>query len=218
MATTEDADTPTSEEDTPAPHTERRVRLVRRPIRRAKGRRVRLVKSATKAHDDDGGEPTSAPLPPDEANAKDDSDDDSVLFDGTFDEFDLGEETERVRGAASAVAEAVIPEILKRVVAASGDAINEEKIKGILSESMPKMVATTLLGRADFAKKEFYRVVAGEVQRFLGTINVAGELQKILTSLSFEIRTEVRFIPNDQAVVKPKVKNRVKVKWTDDNK
>jgi hypothetical protein len=135
-----------------------------------------------------------------------------------FEEFDLEDEAERVKGVARVVADAVIPEILKRLVTAGGDAINEEKIRAVLSESMPKEVRSTLLGHAGLAKKEVVRIVAGEVQRFLGTINVAGELQKLLTSLSFEIRTEVRFIPNDQAVVKPKMKNRVKVKWADETK
>ena len=43
-------------------------------------------------------------------------------------------------------------------------------------------------------------VVGQELRRFLETVNVSGELQKLLTSLSFEIRTEIRFIPNDEAV------------------
>ena len=58
---------------------------------------------------------------------------------------------------------------------------------------------------------EVLRIVGQEVRRFLETVNLSGELQKLLTSLSFEIKTEIRFIPND-AAVKPDVKNKVTVK------
>ncbi len=34
----------------------------------------------------------------------------------------------------------------------------------------------------------------------------------MLTSLSFEVKTEIRFIPNDSAVVKPEVKSTVRAR------
>lgn len=189
----------------------RRVRLIRK-VRPARSRRVRLVKEGSaRRSSNEAKELDLPPVPPDDEPS--DEGDDGFLFDEIFDEFELGDERERAKSAARAVADAVIPEILKRLVAAGGDAINEDRIRSVLSESIPKEVGSTLLGHAGVAKGELYKIVAGEVRRFLGTINVAGELQKILTSLSFEVRTEVRFIPNDQAVVKPRVKNRVKVKW-----
>jgi hypothetical protein len=50
--------------------------------------------------------------------------------------------------------------------------------------------------------------VAKELRGFLESVNVSGELQKLLTSLSFEVKTEIRFIPNDEAVggVRPDMK------------
>ena len=41
---------------------------------------------------------------------------------------------------------------------------------------------------------------------------LAEEMKKVLTSLSFEIKTEIRFIPSDTAVVKPDVKSSVKTR------
>ena len=49
------------------------------------------------------------------------------------------------------------------------------------------------------------RVVAHEIRDFLEATDISTELQKALTSLSFEIRTEIRFIPNDSGGVKPVV-------------
>ena len=88
----------------------------------------------------------------------------------------------------------------------------EETIRRLVSEfNLPREVATYLLVQASSSKDEVLRIVGQEVRRFLETVNLSGELQKLLTSLSFEIKTEIRFIPND-AAVKPDVKNKVTVK------
>ena len=52
------------------------------------------------------------------------------------------------------------------------------------------------------------RVVAKEVRDFLEATDIAGEFYKALTSLSFEVKTEVRFIPNDAGGVRPQVRTR----------
>ena len=89
----------------------------------------------------------------------------------------------------------------------------EETVRRLVSEfNLPREVATYLLVQASSSKDEVLRIVGQEVRRFLETVNLSGELQKLLTSLSFEIKTEIRFIPNDAAVVKPDVKNKVTVK------
>ncbi len=71
--------------------------------------------------------------------------------------------------------------------------------------------------QASASKDEMMRIIGSEVRRFLETVNLSGELQKLLTSLSFEVKTEIRFIPNDQAVVKPEIKNRTTVKRSRDS-
>src|SRR5437763_13688450 len=73
---------------------------------------------------------------------------------------------------------------------------------------LPKDVANYLMQQAASSNDELFRVVGKEMRGFLETVNISGELQKLLTSLSFEIKTEIRFIPNDEAVagVKPDMK------------
>ena len=55
---------------------------------------------------------------------------------------------------------------------------------------------------------------------FLESLNVNAELQKLLTSLSFEVKTEIRFIPNDESTggVKANIKRQVAVKKRDGEK
>src|SRR5262245_32942582 len=110
-----------------------------------------------------------------------------------------------------------IPEILRRTFYAGLGAVftTEEGIRKLASEfHLPKDVANFLIQQAAASKDELFRIFAKELRAFLESLNISGELQKLLTSLSFEIKTEVRFIPNDEAVggVKPDIKRSVSVK------
>lgn len=88
---------------------------------------------------------------------------------------------------------------------------SEEKIRGMVGDVMPKEVVSYLKGAIDSGRDELVRIVGSQTRKFLEGIDVGGEISKILTTLSFEIRTEIRFIPNDQKV-KPEVKMTVKPK------
>jgi hypothetical protein len=115
--------------------------------------------------------------------------------------------------------EQLLPDIVKRTFYAGLGAVftTEEGIRKIASDfHLPKDVANFLIQQAANSKDELFRIVAKELRAFLETINLNQELQKLLTSLSFEIKTEVRFVPNDEAVggVKPDVKRQVAVKRT----
>ncbi len=107
--------------------------------------------------------------------------------------------------------EQLIPDIVRRTFYAGLGAVftTEEGIRKMASEfQLPKDVANFLIQQAASSKDELFRIVAKELRGFLESLNVSGELQKLLTSLSFEIKTEIRFIPNDEAVggVKPDIK------------
>jgi hypothetical protein len=104
-----------------------------------------------------------------------------------------------------------IPDIVKRTFYAGLGAVftTEEGIRKIASDlKLPKDVANYLIQQAAASKDELFRVVGKELRGFLETVNISGELQKLLTSLSFEIKTEIRFIPNNEAIsgVKPDIK------------
>ena len=123
------------------------------------------------------------------------------------------EEEARTRGRL----EQLIPDIVRRTFYAGLGAVftTEEGIRKIASEfHLPKDVANYLIQQAASSKDELFRIFARELHQFFEQVNLSGELQKLLTSLSFEIKTEVRFIPNDEAIggVKPDVKREVTMK------
>lgn len=112
--------------------------------------------------------------------------------------------------------ERLIPEIVKRVLEAGYEKLTEgpENVRSRVSElKLPKEALALLLAQLDSTKNDLYRAVAREVRDLLEQTNFAEELAKVLTTLSFEIRTEVRFIPNDARLrASPEVRTKVNVK------
>ncbi len=111
--------------------------------------------------------------------------------------------------------EGLVPEILRRTFYAGLGAVftTEEGVRRLATEfSLPKDVARYLIQQAQTTKNELFRIVAAEIRAFLENLNLSEELLHLLTSLSFEIKTEIRFIPNEQKALKPKIKNKVSVK------
>ena len=105
--------------------------------------------------------------------------------------------------------ERAIPEILKRAVeravesGASRLAEGPENLRHLVQElKLPKEVLHYLYQQIDDTKNGLYRVVAKEIRDVLEQTQFADEITKVLTKLSFEIKTEIRFIPNDAAVRK----------------
>jgi hypothetical protein len=103
--------------------------------------------------------------------------------------------------------ERVMPEIVKRVVeravetGASRLAEGPENIRNFVQEmKLPKEVLHYLYQQVDDTKNGIYRVVAKEIRDVLEQTQFADEITKVLTKLSFEIKTEIRFIPNDAGI------------------
>lgn len=108
--------------------------------------------------------------------------------------------------------EGLLPDIVKRGV---DGLISEDGIRSVVREKgLPREAVGFILGQVDATKREVLRIVSKEIRLFLENVDLGGELTKILTSVSFEIRTEVRFIPND-AALKPNVRNKVRIRGKD---
>ncbi len=117
--------------------------------------------------------------------------------------------------------ERLVPELVKKTFAAGLGAVfsTEEGIRKIARESLPE-VAGYIASSADGAKDKVFDVIARETREFLASLNVSEEIAKILTTLSFEIKTEIRFIPNSERFIgaEPDVKASVRIKRADEAK
>lgn len=117
--------------------------------------------------------------------------------------------------------EQLVPDLVKKTFAAGMGAVftTEEGIRRVVGgarESLPE-VAGYLASSADGAKDKVFEVIARETREFLANLNLTEEIAKILTTLSFEIKTEIRFIPNSERITgtEPDVKASVRLKKSD---
>ncbi|HEX3596450.1 MAG TPA: hypothetical protein VHU80_15175, partial [Polyangiaceae bacterium] len=112
--------------------------------------------------------------------------------------------------------ERLLPYVIKRVLETGLEKLAEapENARNLVSEMrLPKEILSLLLSQLDETKSGLYRVVARETRDFLQQTNIAEEVARVLTTLSFEVKTEVRFIPNDSRLgATPDVRSRVRVK------
>jgi hypothetical protein len=108
--------------------------------------------------------------------------------------------------------ERAIPDVVKRAVERAVESgvsrIAEniergENLKSFMGDKLPKEALAVIYQQMDETKNGLYRVVAKEIRDVLEQTQFADELTKLLTKLSFEIKTEIRFIPNDSATKKP---------------
>ena len=96
--------------------------------------------------------------------------------------------------------DSVIPELIKRAVeigvekAAEAPDNLKEFVGGM---KLPREVANYLLAQVEETKNGLFRVVAKEIREFLEHTNLGAEMQKMLTTVQFEINTTIRFKPND---------------------
>jgi hypothetical protein len=128
-----------------------------------------------------------------------------------------GEEPATIPDTVRQRLEAYVPELVKRAFTAGMGAVftTEEGLRRMAKDiSLPKEVAGYLVNTASSTKDELLRVMAREIREFLQSVNVADEIAKMLTTLSFEVKTEIRFIPNAEKYggVEPDVKASVRLK------
>jgi hypothetical protein len=97
-----------------------------------------------------------------------------------------------------------IPDLLKRAVEKAVEtgvgrlSDGPDGIRNFVGDmKLPKEVMHYLYQQIDDTKAGLYRVVAKEIRDVVEHTQFADEITKILTKLSFEIKTEIRFVPND---------------------
>ena len=118
--------------------------------------------------------------------------------------------------------DSVIPELIKRAVelgvekAAEAPDNLKEFVGGM---KLPREMAHYLLSQVEETKNGLFRVVAKEIRDFLEHTNLATEMQKMLTTVQFEVNTTIRFKPSEggppeegQRLPQPEVKADVQVK------
>jgi hypothetical protein len=85
----------------------------------------------------------------------------------------------------------------------------DSALRGVTQDGrLPKELIGYIFASVDETKNALVRGVAKEVRDFLEATDIANEFYRGLTSIWFEVKTEIRFIPNDAGGVRPQVRAR----------
>jgi hypothetical protein len=114
---------------------------------------------------------------------------------------DDGEGVETIRRRVEEGLERLVPEVIKRTVEAGLDTLSRSergRLRSLVNElRIPRDVTRYLLAQVDETKNALLRVFAGEVRDFLESTDLAEDIKRVLTSVSLEVSTQIRFIPNE---------------------
>lgn len=122
------------------------------------------------------------------------------------DDFDRGDEKEGDERERWHLFERAVPEvfrrILERALESGVEKISEgpENLRNLVGDlKLPKEALHYIYSQVDDTKKGLYRVVAKEIRDVLEHTEFSDEIADVLTKLSFEVNTQIRFVPNPQA-------------------
>ncbi len=111
------------------------------------------------------------------------------------------------------IADKLLPEVIRRGVESSLEAIlrPNKGLKRIIPDlKIRHEFAEYIVRQIDDTKNLALRVIASEVRSFLENTNMEDGLRKVLTSLAFEVKTEIKFVSTDDGIPRPQVKSKVK--------
>ncbi|HEU5076934.1 MAG TPA: hypothetical protein VFU02_22240 [Polyangiaceae bacterium] len=113
-------------------------------------------------------------------------------------------------------AERLIPELIKRLIEGIDRFAEGKDMRQRVSDlKLPKEALALLLSQLEESKNGLYRALAKELRDFLEQTNFTDELVAALTKLTFEIRTEIRFVPSQSGSsegIAPEVRAKVNLK------
>lgn len=113
-------------------------------------------------------------------------------------------------------AERLVPELIKRLIEGIDRFAEGKDMRHRVSDlKLPKEALALLLSQLEESKNGLYRALAKELRDFLEQTNFTEELVAALTKLTFEIRTEIRFVPSQTGSnegITPEVRAKVNLK------
>ena len=96
--------------------------------------------------------------------------------------------------------ERLVPELFKRLVESGVERLADspDTVRQWANElRLPKELMNAILTHVEDAKSEIFNVVVREVREFLERANLADEISRVLTGVTLEVKTQVRFVPNE---------------------
>jgi regulator of replication initiation timing len=81
--------------------------------------------------------------------------------------------------------------------------LREGRLKNLFNDiKIPREIAVHIMSQVDDTKKAAVQVISREIRQFLENTNLADELARLLTQISFQVKTEISFVPKEKTISK----------------
>ena len=97
--------------------------------------------------------------------------------------------------------EKMVPEGFKRRIEAGVESVLKDgRLKSLMGDfKLPKEIVAHMMSQVDETKQATVAVIARETRLFLEKTNLSEELVRMLSKISLEVKTQVRFVPNENS-------------------
>ena len=102
-----------------------------------------------------------------------------------------------------------LPEMVRKAVITGLGALfmTEEGVRALVKElKLPKEIVGFITSQADRTKTEVTRIIGEEIRRFFESAQLRQEFMKLLSTMTIEIRADVRLRPDGERSVEPEIK------------
>ena len=96
----------------------------------------------------------------------------------------------------------MMPEGFKRRIEAGVESVLKDgRLKSLMGElKLPKEIVAHMMSQVDDTKQAAVAVIARETRLFLEKTNLSEEFVRMLSKISLEVKTQVRFVPNEDSM------------------
>jgi len=94
--------------------------------------------------------------------------------------------------------------------------ISEEGLrKYLLEKNVPTEFINFIVQQINLSRKNITGAIKDEVKKYISAIDISSEIQRILSNMVIEIKTEIRLVPSDKNGYKSNVKSTVNLRYDD---
>jgi|YNPNPStandDraft_1061719.scaffolds.fasta_scaffold171508_1 gas vesicle protein len=92
--------------------------------------------------------------------------------------------------------------------------LSEDRLrKYLLDKNVPAEFINFIVQQINTSRKNITETIKEEVKKYISAIDISSEIQRILSKMVIEIKTEIRLVPSDKNHYKSSVKSTVNLRF-----
>ncbi len=120
-----------------------------------------------------------------------------------------------LRKARSRIADITQKKVINSVI--SSFSLPDEAIrKYLMDRNIPVEFINFIIQQINSGRKSITESVKDEIRKYISAIDISSEIQRILSKMVIEVKTEIRLVPAEKSKYRSNVKSTVNLRFDDD--